>query len=130
MKRICILLIAIISVVAFCPQKIAADGGKPKIQFKETLWDFGTIKKDQPASHSFNFTNVGDGNLIILKATAECGCTRPEFSEKPVAPGKNGSIKVSYNPIGRPGSFEKTITVRTNAGSKPIRLKIRGVVMP
>lgn len=105
-------------------------GGTPSISFETKEWDFGTIKNDRPATHSFKFTNTGTSNLVILTATAECGCTRPEFSEKPIAPGKTGTIKVSYNPIGRPGSFEKTVTVKTNGKPKTVRLKIRGTVAP
>lgn len=104
--------------------------GKASIRFNEKVWDFGTIKNDRPAEHDFEFVNDGDGNLVIIKATAECGCTRPEFPDKPVAPGKKGKIKVTYNPIGRPGSFEKTVKVVTNGKPKTVYLKIRGTVMP
>ena len=104
--------------------------GTPSIAFTENVWDFGVIKNDKPASHDFEFTNKGSGNLVILDASAECGCTRPEYSEKPVAPGKKGKVKVTYNPVGRPGSFEKTVTVRTNGNPKKARVKIRGVVAP
>lgn len=104
--------------------------GTPIIQFTETVWDFGTIPNDKPATHNFEFTNEGTGNLVLLDATAECGCTRPEIPEKPIAPGKKGKVKVSFNPIGRPGSFEKTVTVKTNGSPKKVRLKIRGTVTP
>lgn len=104
--------------------------GEPKIRFTENIWDFGTIKTDKPVSHDFEFYNDGTGNLVILDATAECGCTRPEYPEKPIAPGKKGKIKITYNPIGRPGSFEKTVTIRTNGKPKKVRLKIRGSVIP
>ena len=108
-------------------KKKSADG-TPSIKFTEQVWDFGTIKNDRPASHDFEFINDGDGNLVIVDATAECGCTRPEFSDKPVVPGKKGKVKVTYNPIGRPGSFEKTVTIKTNGNPRKVRLKIRGVV--
>ena len=115
---------------AFAAKKKAASEGNPSIKFTETVWDFGTIKNDRPASHDFEFVNDGTGNLVILDATAECGCTRPEIPEKPVAPGKKGKVKVTYNPIGRPGSFEKTVTVKTNGSPKKARIKIRGTVAP
>lgn len=105
-------------------------GGTGSIKFAETVWDFGTIKNDRAATHEFEFVNDGDGNLVILDASAECGCTRPEWPDKPIAPGKKGKVKVSYNPIGRPGSFEKTVTVKTNGNPKKVRLKIRGTVAP
>lgn len=104
--------------------------GKPSAKFTEVIWDFGTIKKDRPASHDFEFVNDGTGNLVILNATAECGCTKPEFPDKPIAPGKKGKIKVTYNPNVGTGSFEKTVTVKTNGNPKKVRLKIRGTVAP
>ena len=130
MKRILIALMAIVvfSSVAIAQKKTGE--GTPSIRFTETVWDFGTIKQDRAASHDFEFVNDGTGNLIITDATAECGCTRPEYSEKPIAPGKKGKVKVTYNPVGRPGSFEKTVTIRTNGNPKKTRIKIRGIVAP
>ena len=65
-----------------------------------------------------------------FSATAECGCTKPVFPKQPIAPGKNGVIKVTYNPIGRPGAFDKVVTIKTNGKPGKVRLKIRGTVMP
>ena len=134
MKKILIATMAavICSLLAFGvadAKKKNADG-TPSIKFDETVWDFGTIREDRPASHDFEFVNEGTGNLVIVDATAECGCTRPEFPDKPIAPGKKGKVKVTFNPTGRPGSFEKTVTVKTNGSPRKARLKIRGVVVP
>lgn len=127
-KNIAFLLVGMLLVGAFAFAK--KNEGTPSILFTEQVWDFGTIKNDRPATHNFEFINNGTGNLVILDASAECGCTRPEYSDKPVAPGKKGNVKVTYNPVGRPGSFEKTVTVRTNGSPKKARVKIRGVVAP
>ena len=81
-------------------------------------------------SHEFEFTNVGDGNLIIIEATATCGCTRPEYPKNPIAPGKKGKIKVTYNPIGRQGAIDRVVTVKTNGSPKKVRLKLKGNVVP
>ena len=105
--------------------------GTAVMRVPQTVWDFGNIKeKSGSASHEFEFYNDGNGNLVILDAKAECGCTRPEYPDKPIAPGKKGKIKVNYNPVGRLGSFEKTVTVRTNGNPKKVYLKIRGKVIP
>lgn len=130
MKRILILSLAVLMAVGAAMAKKKNAEGTPVIKFAETVWDFGTIPNDRPATHNFEFTNDGTGNLVLIDATAECGCTRPEIPEKPIAPGKKGKVKVSYNPIGRPGSFEKTVTVKTNGSPKKVRLKIRGTVQP
>ena len=135
MKRIAIILtVAVMTVVcaigAQAKKPKGAGGGDAKIEFAEKTFDFGVIKEKRgPVTHEFTFTNNGDGNLLILKAAAECGCTRPEYSDKPIAPGKSGKIKVTYNPLGRPGGFDKVVTVTTNGQPRKVRLKIRGTVV-
>lgn len=133
MKRyifVLVMAVAVLAGVATAQAKKNNSVGEGKIEFKEKVYDFGKIKeKGGLATHEFSFTNVGDANLVILKATAECGCTRPSFSDAPVAPGKSGKIKVSYNPLGRPGSFEKVVTVTSTGGNRKVRLKIRGMVV-
>lgn len=100
------------------------------IGFKETVWDFGQISlKGGKVSHKFSFTNTGDSNLIITAARADCGCTRPEYSDEPVAPGKSGDIKITYVPAGK-GKFTKKVTVTTNGVPRKVRIIIKGEVIP
>lgn len=111
---------------------MAADNGQPAITFTEDSYDFGTIKENGGnVEHEFTFTNTGDAPLLIVTASASCGCTRPSFPKKPIAPGKSEKIKVTYVPAGRPGEFTKTVTVRTNSKKqKKVTLKIKGFVQP
>lgn len=105
--------------------------GVAQATFKNRLHDFGVIKEDGgPVSCEFEFTNTGDQPLLIINATASCGCTRPEYPTKPIKPGKKGKIKVTYSPLGRPGAFRKTVKVRTNGADKTINLIIEGSVTP
>lgn len=109
----------------------AKNKGVAKIEFNEYSYDFGIVQeKNGLVSHEFEFTNVGDGNLIIIEATATCGCTRPEYPQHPIAPGKKGKIKVTYNPIGRQGAIDRVVTVKTNGSPKKVRLKLKGNVVP
>lgn len=113
------------------PASLSAGGKKAKATFSEYRYDFGNVKeKGGPVSHEFVFTNTGDGNLLIVNATATCGCTRPEYTKQPIAPGKKGKVKVTYNPAGRPGPIDRTVTVKTNGSPKKVRLKIVGNVIP
>jgi hypothetical protein len=59
----------------------------------------------------FAFTNPGKKPLIIEDATAECGCTKPEYPQKPIMPGKTGIIKVTYDAKEK-GVFTKKVTVK------------------
>ena len=109
----------------------AGSNDKGSMKFEETTHDFGNVKEDGgPVTCEFPFVNEGNANLVVISATAECGCTKPSFPKQPVAPGKSGKISVTYNPIGRPGAFSKVITVKTNGKPSKVRLKIRGSVIP
>ena len=121
----------ICAVLACVCISMAASKDKGVISFTETVHDFGTVKESGgPVSVEFPFSNTGKANLVIYEAKAECGCTTPEYPNAPVAPGKTGKIKVTYNPLGRPGAFDKVITVKTNGNPGKVRLKIRGTVTP
>lgn len=107
-----------------------ADENGPIMTFETKTHDFGTIKEaNGPVTCDFEFTNTGNEPLVIISATASCGCTRPNYPKEPIKPGKNGKITVTYNPKGRPGEFDKSIKIRTNGNKRPI-LKITGVVIP
>jgi hypothetical protein len=94
----------------------------------ESTHDFGTIKEaDGPVSHIFKFKNEGEIPLVITKATASCGCTQPEYPKEPVAPGKTGEIKVTFNPSGN-APFTKTISIFSNGKVGSSVLTIKGVV--
>jgi hypothetical protein len=126
--------IVIVCVAAFSlnAQAASKDKGSAEITFAEKSHDFGTIQEAKgQVSHTFEFTNTGDGALVIIDATASCGCTRPEYPKEPIKPGKKGKIKVTYNPSHRPGEFSKQIKVRTNDSKhRRVTLKISGTVLP
>ncbi len=134
MKRIGILVTSMLFglVLAFPQQFSSAFAqGKAEIKFTETSFDFGKIQEaDGDASHEFTFTNTGDAPLVLSRVTASCGCTTPEYSKEPIAPGKKGVIKATYGAKGRPGMFTKTISVYTNVQEAPITLTIKGEVIP
>ncbi len=101
------------------------------VAFEKMDYDFGKIKEEAgPANYSFKFTNTGKVPLVISAVNASCGCTTPEWSKEPVLPGKSGFVKVAYNPLNRPGSFSKTITVVANIPNGSKVLKISGDVIP
>lgn len=130
MKKLLIIFAAVVA-AAIGATLYAAVDGKAKIQFAETAYNFGNIAEDAGSvSHTFEFTNQGNANLVIVNATAQCGCTRPEYPKQAIAPGKKGKIKVSFLPKGRAGSFTKVVTITTNGSPSKVRLKIQGTVVP
>ncbi len=108
---------------------ILAQTVEPKMVFETEKHDFGKIKeKGGKVEFTFSFTNMGSEPLIINDVKSSCGCTTPSWSKKPVAPGTKGFIKAVYNPLNRPGTFHKTVTVKSNAKNSPITLQITGEV--
>lgn len=102
---------------------------KPVITFAQSSYDFGQVEeKGGPVSYTFTFTNTGKSPLILTNVVASCGCTTPEWPKAPILPGKKGAIKVTYDPLNRPGPIDKTITVSSNATKPLVVLTIKGNV--
>lgn len=111
---------------------MAAMAAGPEITFDTTTHDCGTIRADKGAvSWTYRFTNTGDAPLVIISVSnGGCGCTKPAFPAQPVAPGKSGEIKITFNPEGRRGQLDRKVKVRTNASSKPVMLSFNGMIIP
>ena len=101
------------------------------LQFRETAWDFGLIEEAAgPVTHIFEFTNSGSRPVVIERVSVSCGCTTPEYSQKPILPNRKGTINITYDPSNRPGSFIKEIYVVSNSGANRDILRIKGTVSP
>lgn len=96
------------------------------LEFKELEFDFGTIPQGKPVYHSFSFRNASGTPVKLDGVAATCGCTTPEWTKDPIAPGANDLIKVGYN-AATEGYFEKYITVTYN-GNVTKQIKIKGKV--
>lgn len=104
---------------------------QPVITFEKTDHDFGKINEaDGRVTTIFTFKNEGMAPLVLSNVRASCGCTTPNWTKTPIEPGQTGDIAVTYNPNGRPGRFQKTITVTSNASTPTTKLTIRGEVIP
>ena len=110
---------------------VAVMGQNPVITFDKTTHDFGKINEaDGRVTTVFNFKNEGMMPLVLSNVRASCGCTTPKWTREPIEPGQTGEITVTYNPNGRPGRFQKTITVTSNAAEPTTKLYIKGEVIP
>ncbi|TGE24946.1 DUF1573 domain-containing protein [Hymenobacter aquaticus] len=97
--------------------------------FEKDLHDFGNVAEGTMATHEFKFKNTGNQPIIIANVQASCGCTTPDWTKTPVLPGKSGIIKAMYSSAGRPGIFNKTVTVTSNAATPSAVLTIKGNVL-
>ena len=85
-----------------------------QVELIDSLYNFGTINEGEKVSYNFRFKNVGKKPLVIINASASCGCTIPEKPEKPILPGDTGIIKVSFNSTSKKGFTSKFISVEAN----------------
>lgn len=76
--------------------------------------DFGKIPDTAPVETKFVITNTGDKPLLISDAQGSCGCTVPVYPKEPIAPGESRDIEVSFNPSGKSGAQNKTVTITAN----------------
>jgi hypothetical protein len=126
MKKLFTLLVAVLITASI---NLAAGQAKPKIVFDKTEHNYGTFKEsDGVQTATFEFTNQGTVPLILNNVQASCGCTAPDWTRQPIAPGARGMIKLAYNPANRPGAFSKTATVQSNAETPMVVLTISGKV--
>jgi len=96
------------------------------LKFKETEHSFSSIPQGKPVYYTFEIVNTGKTAIKLDDVHASCGCTTPEWSRDPIAPGETAKIKVGYNAAAE-GYFEKYITVTYNT-SQTKQLKITGTV--
>jgi hypothetical protein len=104
---------------------------QPLMKLSETDHDFGKFKEeDGRQSYEFIVNNTGNSPLVIQNIVASCGCTLPEWTREPIPAGGKGVIKAIYDPKDRPGVFNKTLSVYSNANQKVAVLVIKGEVIP
>jgi hypothetical protein len=119
-------LLIFISVVSIC---FSGQAKGPQVEFLETEWDFGRIKQGEVVRHEFVFRNTGTATLEIRKVTTSCGCAAALVSEKKIAPGQQGALKVSFDSKGYSGKVIKYIYFESNDPKNPqVALTIRAEV--
>jgi hypothetical protein len=88
------------------------------VQWVDSIRDMGIVKEGEKIEIPFRFKNTGTEQLVISKVDVACGCTVAEKPEQPVAPGKEGVIRASFDSRGRPGPNHKTLTVHANTSEQ------------
>ncbi|MDR1336779.1 MAG: DUF1573 domain-containing protein [Tannerella sp.] len=109
----------------------AGTEGTPVATLPESTHDFGLVEEEAGfASHVFEVQNTGDAPLLISHVQSSCGCTQPQWTKEPVPPGRSGYVEIAFDPVNRPGPFQKYVTIFTNDKRPRLRLTIKGDVVP
>lgn len=123
MKKIFLFVSAVIfSTAAF---------SQPVMKLSKTEHDYGKFREEAgKQSFDIEVTNSGNAPLVIQNIVASCGCTQPDWTRQPIAPGGSGKITANYDPANRPGQFSKTLSVYTNSKPQVVVITLKGEVIP
>src|ERR1041384_5960856 len=75
----------------------ALAAGAPKIQFEQTVYDFGKTSQVEPVSGTFKFKNTGDADLKVQPPKPSCGCTIASVKPEALPPGASGELTFTLN---------------------------------
>ncbi|MDE7438243.1 MAG: DUF1573 domain-containing protein [Muribaculaceae bacterium] len=91
---------------------VSALSASADVVWLEKEYDFGLMKEIAgPQTGSVRLVNTGPEEVVITGARPSCGCTGVAYNQDPIAPGDTATFSFTYNPLGRPGRFEKSIRV-------------------
>ncbi|GAB3864227.1 hypothetical protein GCM10028824_01510 [Hymenobacter segetis] len=116
------------SAQAQAPAAKAATTAGPAITFEEVKYDFGSVVQGGTVDHTFKFKNTGTAPLVISNIGVSCGCTTPEWTKAPIAPGKTGTIAAHFNSAGKMGMQNKVLTIESNATAGSTTVSLVGEV--
>ena len=92
-------------------------------------YDLGSIPEDGgTVSRVYTFRNSGNAPLVVVRAETSCTCTKADILKKPVMPGQEGTVTVTYNPRRQHGAFNKAISIYTNVPGARYIVTLRGEV--
>ena len=95
------------------------------VSIPSTEISMGDFPWQEEQTAVFTLKNTGDKPLVIQDAVTSCGCLHVSFTQQPVLPGDEAEVHATYK-ADNPGYFSKSITVYTNAGDAPMKLRVRG----
>lgn len=124
MKKLLFSLMAFTIATSLFAQKKANDVAKLNTE----VFDFGKLKHKVPATATFIVTNIGTTDLLIESANPTCGCTISDYTKSPIAPGKTGYIKATYDAAVL-GAIHKTLTVKFSGVDEIKQINLAGEVM-
>ena len=102
-----------------------------RVAFVAEHHDFDRFDEGDVVTTTFTFTNTGDAPVTLTEVRPSCGCTTPSYPTGAIAPGASGEIVVAYQSEGRPGPFEKHVTVVARGAEPEVTtLTIVGDVVP
>ncbi|MDR1385561.1 MAG: DUF1573 domain-containing protein [Planctomycetaceae bacterium] len=103
---------------AFLPKP---NSSSPSVIFDCLIRDLGTVPVvGKPVAFHYSLRNVGNADLIIEDVRPDCSCIKHTKPDKPIKPGEEGIIELSYHVQPQTGQFSHDVIVKTNDPQIPV----------
>ena len=100
-----------------------------EIRFDHQRKQFGSINEaNGSVTHRFLFEAGSDQETDSV--VSSCGCTATRWSQGVVASGTQGYVEVQFDPLNRPGPFNKSVAVKFKGSDQLYSLYVSGFVVP
>ncbi len=114
------------NIVVCCALSAAA---QPRLTFRSLMADAGRLSVGKSESRTVQFVcrNVGDQPLLFDHAETSCPCADVKLPDKPLKPGKEAKIKVTFHArdLDDRGTVTNLITVFYSGPGRYTRLRVR-----
>lgn len=120
MKRILLTIITTISLTANASAQARFTSNTETVNLGQIEWKY-------PTKAQYTITNTGN-QPVLTQVEPDCACAVAQWTKTPIAPGKKGSIEVTFDAKAL-GHFEKGIAIYTNAEPHLVWLKLKGEVV-
>ncbi len=106
-----------------------------KLQWDALAKSYDAKPGETTALFEFRVTNPGASAIAIESIQTSCGCTVAELPPLPaapfvLAPAAQTTIRVALDLHGKSGSFAKTVTVGTSAGTTVLTVEVNTAELP
>ena len=100
-----------------------------KIKIEDSKKNFGHVQRGEIIVNTYTVENTGNEPLLLKQVDIPCTCTRAEFDEKPILPGKNTFVKIIFNTKTVYGRQDRTVILQSNDPWHPeTKLRFKGTV--
>jgi hypothetical protein len=79
-------------------QGAGAEEAKPRLAFDPPLLDLGALVPEVPTVGKVKIKNLTDKPLRIVRAVANCSCTKPNWPTETIAPGATAETDITMTP--------------------------------
>ena len=106
-------------------RSVSADTKQTSVSLSEREVQFGSFPMGEKKERKVTLKNTGDAPLVIHGVDTSCGCTRVEYSQRPLRPGEETTLLIVYE-ADEAGHFRKTVDVYCNTADAPVRISVTG----